>query len=98
MSFEGFYRALCKNGHLRVGDVYNFNPNSESCSCGEPFAWSEMIDETNGIEGQQETVLRCVREEVIETCSQCGHARRVEEPCYEVTDAKEFVAGPDARD
>lgn len=58
MSFEGYYRILCKNGHLSSCDCYEdpvFSKNECSegqsewtCYCGEVAAWWQLIDVTNG--------------------------------------------------
>lgn len=47
MSFEGYIRYLCTNGHETVRDVYEDNP--ENCEfCQASFCWEQTIDETNG--------------------------------------------------
>ena len=50
MSFEGYYRILCKNGHLHHHDPYSYGPfHAEwKCSdCGAPAAFEQLVDETN---------------------------------------------------
>ena len=54
MSYEGYERGLCENGHLLTADCYIGLP--DKCECGKPIVWSEGVDETNG-EGV-ETKLR----------------------------------------
>jgi len=59
MSFEGYHRVLCKNGHLEQIDVYgDYDADNWTCPrCKEPVAWSEIVDETNGSDGDSETKL-----------------------------------------
>jgi len=49
MSFEGYHRFLCKNGHLDTEDVYDAPDESDwRCpTCNEPCVWSDTVDETN---------------------------------------------------
>lgn len=47
MSYEGYERGLCKNGHLSTADCYVGLP--DKCpECGNSFVWWEGVDETNG--------------------------------------------------
>ena len=55
MSYEGYERGLCKNGHLDSADCYTGLPD-ECPVCRQPFVWREGVDQTNG-EGV-ETKLR----------------------------------------
>ncbi len=51
MSWEGFYRYLCKNGHLIIRDGYEelYEEDIEYCTiCDAPLAWKQQIDMTNG--------------------------------------------------
>jgi len=49
MSFEGYYRILCKNGHLHIADLYHLDFNDWKCpDCGAQVAVEQLIDETNG--------------------------------------------------
>lgn len=93
MSFEGYYRAICKNGHLRCGDCYAFFPHEKDClcSCGERFVWTELIDQTNGLEGIKQTKLRVVKEAVTKTCPLCGITQTIEETTYKPTKRKVFI-------
>ncbi len=53
MSFEGYYRILCKNGHLSCPDVYDyaafpFDKFKWQCpDCGELAAFEQLVDQTN---------------------------------------------------
>lgn len=74
MSFEGFDRILCKSGHLHTFDVYdqNFHYEGWRCPwCGEPIAWSETIDQTNGYDPESETKLRLRKKAEVHTCKEC---------------------------
>lgn len=58
MSYRGFIRFLCENGHLTEFDSYmtdfifdeakNTTTPTKLCRCGKRFVWHEDIDETNG--------------------------------------------------
>jgi len=57
MSFEGYYEALCENGHVMSCDVHaaycdlvSANPFDWVCPhCGKPICWYQVVDETNGL-------------------------------------------------
>ena len=51
MSYEGYDRFLCKNGHLWKIDSNEtmYDDEKQKCPvCRDEEVWSEMIDETNG--------------------------------------------------
>ncbi len=50
MSYEGYERFLCANGHLATFDCYDLPSSSHwLCGiCGSGIVWSEAVDETNG--------------------------------------------------
>ena len=77
MSFEGYWRAICKNGHFRENDVYIFDPTEEKCSCGEKFVWRELIDQTNGLEGVKQTCIEKISEIIGEKCPTCGTITKI---------------------
>lgn len=82
MSYEGYERVLCRNGHLATVDCYNsdFGPDWRCGVCGEPRCWREGVDQTN--DAGIETHLVVHQERVIETCDKCGHGREVAPPRY----------------
>lgn len=49
MSWEGYERSLCEDGHLyENGDTYG-DDGPEACTyCGKQWAWRELVDTTNG--------------------------------------------------
>ncbi len=50
MSYEGYDRFLCSNGHLWQLDTHEtmYDDKKQKCpKCGKEEVWSEMIDETN---------------------------------------------------
>ena len=87
MSFEGYYRVLCKNGHLNEQDVYeggSVNSSWKCYSCGAPSAWYETIDTTNEEDSPSYplTLLEPCEEH---KCECCGHYHASEEPAvYEI--------------
>jgi hypothetical protein len=96
MSFEGYYRALCEDGHYSCGDVYAFDPNHEICHCGKNFIWQEVIDQTNGMEGVMQTKLRIISEAIVERCITCGTViKTIELARYEPTNEKELIMKED---
>lgn len=52
MSFSGYYQIICNSGHLRSEDCYCcpefIGDNCWVCDCGEPAAWWNLFDTTNG--------------------------------------------------
>ena len=72
MSFEGYDRFLCSNGHLWELDAHStmYDEELQKCPiCGEEEVWNEMIDETNGegsptnltLDNKQSSVCECCR-------------------------------------
>lgn len=49
MSFEGYYQALCENGHYCGGDCYMFSHGEPCAECGAKIKWWNLVDQTNGI-------------------------------------------------
>lgn len=77
MSYSGYTRCLCRNGHLSVYDCHDDQP--DLCPhCGAPWAWELSVDTTNG--PYDETLgVRIDRDEVrldirkpTEKCPHCG--------------------------
>ena len=84
MSYEGFERWLCRNGHLHEADCYNA-PNRRDwlCDiCGEPMRWWEDVDQTNNAGVQ--TKLKVFEPAKTDTCDCCGHSKQTEPPTYYV--------------
>ena len=48
MSFEGYYQALCANGHDCGADCYVFERSAPCSQCGAAIVWARLIDCTNG--------------------------------------------------
>jgi hypothetical protein len=68
VSYEGYDKILCRNGHLHHYDTYQIENPFSVCSetspetwrcryCDEPLAWYTSIDQTNGDEVDPETGL-----------------------------------------
>jgi hypothetical protein len=65
MSYEGYERGLCKNGHLMTADCYVGLP--EKCpDCGEPIVWWEGVDCTNGDGKETELRVKSKKSRMIE--------------------------------
>jgi len=80
MSFKGYYRVLCENGHLEGFDVHMNNPTDFVCpTCGEGTAWSEIIDLTDGQDDCEITQLEIEHERVEEKCDKCHSIIKISE-------------------
>lgn len=53
MSYEGYSEHLCGEGHYTATGAYYFE---EGCPCGKPFVFSHSVDQTNGVEYDEEEV------------------------------------------
>ena len=85
MSFEGYYEALCEDGHLTNIDQFSDLETGDPCSvCGKPIKYIHVVDQTNGIEDETHLKLAVVSPEVRETCSCCGHVSVKEPAKYSV--------------
>jgi endogenous inhibitor of DNA gyrase (YacG/DUF329 family) len=100
MSFEGYYQALCENGHLSIYDAYELI--ERKCPyCNKSTVWTNLIDETNGcdytdcelpekekqicrLHGCGWVELEIVEEAKIETCPTCGHTKTLEPARYKI--------------
>lgn len=88
MSFEGYTRTLCKNGHLYECGVYEVcygyygEPISEwKCPfCGEEKDWEQLVDQTND-EGFA-VELKVKEPAEMKTCEHCGHTEQIKPPTY----------------
>ena len=82
MSYRGYERVLCKNGHLHIYDCWDA-PNIEEYKCfdcGEGCAWSESVDQTN--DAGDETLLAENGPAIMETCACCGHTKQLSPKTY----------------
>lgn len=67
MSFEGYYQYLCIKGHLFSADAYTSKGESTECGYGDPVAWWNLVDVTNG--------SYCDQENDCEGCEFCDKGR-----------------------
>lgn len=74
MSFEGYDRYLCQNGHLTEIDVYDpINNEDLPCQiCGTKMVWHETIDETNGNDPNSVTQLKIRTKRKLKRCKHCN--------------------------
>ena len=84
MSFEGYRKKLCPNGHLTMLDVYEDLDYCETCY--EKFVWEEIVDTTNG--AGESTNLKLVSGGDRCVCERCGNHHQTLE-IYEVPKKKE---------
>jgi hypothetical protein len=94
MSFEGYYRLLCEDGHLTLCDVYSDYP--EKCGsvahgefCNKQFVWENTVDQTNGVDEETglcpgEFPLQIDHEKVITTCECCGETKLISDYRYKI--------------
>ena len=54
MSYEGYTEYLCENGHHWQVDAHAENDDTACPRCKRPAVWSHNVDETNGIEFDEE--------------------------------------------
>ena len=79
MSYEGYDRFLCSNGHLWQinAHVIMYDEELQKCPiCKEKEVWSESIDETNGEGNPTRLVLDSEKTKV------CEHCETVLQPFY----------------
>ncbi len=91
MSFEGFYQAICKNGHLfNFGVTYEWDEETkEVCPyCKEHVAWWNLVDDTNCDRAGFIHKFEELTPTVFETCQCCGHSKRVKEPTFKIPEGK----------
>ena len=84
MSFQGFYRILCKNGHLGSSDCYSAEPEDWKCHCGESCAWWELVDQTNGYDPKSETKLKIDKPEETKMCECCGEIKVLNRETFKI--------------
>lgn len=71
MSYEGYDRFLCSNGHLWEinAPMTMYDEELQKCPiCREEEVWSEMIDETNGEGNPTLLVLDSEQTKICEHC------------------------------
>lgn len=95
MSFEGYYRVLCKNGHLDEFDCYSQSLTKWTCpECGEKDAWYQLIDQTNCSGQGQVWPLEVVSQEKDTTCKEgylnCPKCRPHTPTIYQIPDKKQY--------
>lgn len=84
MSFEGYYRKLCENGHLWEEDVDSLE-EAYCPICGKGMVWRETIDMTNGIEdANKPTVLKQMRVDKLSHTDDYGNHYFTRLPIYEI--------------
>jgi len=97
MSFEGYYRVLCENGHLSEWDCYDRYDSGYTeedshwrCGdCGAPEAWRQLIDQTNDSGEDQKWPLEIVKEAVFQTCDLgCNH--EISPTVYKIPNQKDY--------
>ena len=81
MSYDGYERTLCRNGHLHERNCYDRLPDDWSCPiCNEPQAWGESVDQTN--DAGTKTALQVHKPAEISTCEHCGLSKELAPVCY----------------
>ncbi len=71
MSYEGYSRFLCSNGHLWEIDasILMYDEELQKCPiCKEKEVWYEMIDETNGEGNPTKLILNNNKSKICEHC------------------------------
>ena len=99
MSFEGFDQVLCKAGHLsefNCWDTVELFDNTDRCTCGEPYVWRHVVDQTNGYDESSEWTSRKKLETVTQseytTCN-LGHRHCTKEATYVIPEEKSGCSG-----
>lgn len=98
MSFEGYYQILCRSGHLHGADCYSDDSYDRGwrCHCGEPKAWVNLVDVTNGSfevdpdTGEEERIDGFVELEILvppqECVCSCGNKHYSTHGVYRIPD------------
>lgn len=87
MSWEGYYRHICANGHTYVGDPYRWEEDPyENCPhCNAPAVWTRVVDQTN--DAGEDPPLEVKTPAVVKTCD-LGHAHIVEQATYHIPEKR----------
>jgi hypothetical protein len=94
MSYEGYVKALCQNGHQDRWDAYD---NRTFCyHCNAPIVWRAYVDQTNcdlnpetGLEWG-DVLLEEQAPAVFETCPHCHHSELIEPARYKIPEKAIF--------
>lgn len=92
MSWEGYYQAICANGHRFDYDDYMGYDGSHTCDCGAEAIFSNSVDQTNG-PSQGEIIdwnVFLISPEVTNTCECCGNVKIVEKAKYRIPTEEEL--------
>lgn len=90
MSFEGYYRVLCENGHLHKRPYDYFDANSPALNkpceiCNADIAWINLVDVTNGGDGYDIGLIELeVKSEAVPCTCKCGHKHNAAEATYHI--------------
>lgn len=90
MSFSGYYKILCKNGHLSTEDaVGNYvNPDEWKCpECGARMAFETTVDQTNEPEDGKypgDIDFECIKPPKQCKCPTCGKVHFSEPAVYKI--------------
>ncbi len=89
MSYEGYDRFLCSNGHLWEIDAHitMYDEELQKCpKCKGEEGWSESIDETNG---EDDSCFRAPTKLILdsEKTKICEHCETILEAIYLIPDA-----------
>jgi hypothetical protein len=94
MSFEGYYRLLCEDGHLEYCDVYQDPPavcdaRIDGHKCNKPFVWENTVDETNGVDKEFGVCpgafpLEVESEQVVSACKHCNETKLISHKRYKI--------------
>jgi hypothetical protein len=96
MSFEGYDDVICSKGHLTSqnslceSDICNHMVSASSETgivyCNADIVWRNTVDQTNGEDvgliKRSDMDKFIITPEVMETCSHCGHTKRISPALY----------------
>ena len=94
MSYEGYERVLCRNGHLFVANCYDSifldetddSTYSWKCPiCNEPMVWFESVDQTNN-GGVSRVLIEYKTHEC--SCPTCGNQHYLSPTQYYIPQGK----------
>lgn len=98
ISFEGYSQFLCKNGHHWTKDahllMYETIRDQKCPVCGEPAAWENMVDLTNGsFDDEGNRIDGYIDLEPLEihmmTCSNCDNTKACKCSTYKIPEDEE---------
>ena len=88
MSFEGYEEHLCQQGHLWCVDVYDWEHDHKCPDCGGPAVWTNVVDQTNGIDEDTGeglgTKFEVLEPATYEKCDKCGHSEQLTPTRYKI--------------